>query len=358
MNVKIRDLEKNEKELSFSLTPSDMEKFLDAAAQRLSRDMKVKGFREGKVPRSVVENSFGAEAVWREAASQAIEESYFEAVQKHHLEAISKPRINVLKLVPGNDFEFKATFPTHPDIALPDYKAIAKKIYGKKLSPAKVEDKEVDETLKMLQKTRAVQAEQLASNAKESSEKKSKNTKEVLPELDDAFAKSVGNFENLEALKKSMREGIQKEKEQKAIEHLRLQVLEEVENQTDLAISDILIAAELDRMQDELSHQITSSKMTPESYLEGIKKTWKEVREGWKEKAQKRVATSLLLRAIAQDARIEIAEEVVDEEANKYLNQFGNIEEAKKNVDPVALKVYIRGMLRNEKVFQLFAESK
>lgn len=358
MNVNISDLEKNEKELSFLLTPSDMEKFLDKAAQRLSRDMKVKGFREGKVPRSVVENSFGAEAVWREAASEAIEESYLEAARKHHLEAIGKPRVEVLKLVPGNDFEFKATIPTYPDITLPDYKAIAKKMYGKKQPPVEVEDREVDETLKMLQKTRAMQAEQPVSSAEGFGQKKSEDKKEALPELDDAFAKSVGNFENLEVLKKSMKDGIHKEKEQKVIELLRLQVLEEVERKTELAISDILIENELDRMQDELSHQISSSKMTSESYLEGIKKTWKEVRDGWKEKAHKRVVTSLLLRAIAEDAHIEVSEDAVNEEAHKYVSQFGNVEEAKKNIDPAALKIYIRGILRNEKVFELFEQSK
>ena len=66
----------------------------------------------------------------------------------------------------------------------------------------------------------------------------------------------------------------------------------------------------------------------------------------------------MLLQALAEDAHLEVSEEAVDEEAKKYLSQFGNVEEAKKNVDPDALKVYIRGILRNEKVFQLFENSK
>ena len=64
------------------------------------------------------------------------------------------------------------------------------------------------------------------------------------------------------------------------------------------------------------------------------------------------------MRAIADAENIEADPDEVEKEANKYLMQFGSVEEAKKNIDPNRLKSYISGIIKNEKVFELLEGNK
>lgn len=340
MKATITETQKNEKELTITFTPAEMEKFLDTAASHLAVDMKIKGFRDGKVPRSVVESTQGKQAVWNEAAPHAVEEGYRAALKEHKIEPIGQPRVDILKLVPGNNFEFKAVVPTMPHVELPDYKSIAQRVREKETKEVNVEDGEVEDALKWLQKSRTPQTEE----SKES------------PSIDDAFAKSLGNFENLEALKKNIGEGIQQEKEQKEKERIRLRILEEIGKKLKLDIPDSLIEGELNKMHEEFTNQIQQMEMTLEDYLKKIGKSEKDLREGWGDKARERVMVGLILRLIAEHEEIEADDEKVETEANNYLKQFGSVGDAEKKIDPEALRTHIRGILKNEKVFQLLEE--
>lgn len=339
MNITINDIEKSQKELLFSLTPEDMKPYVEEAAQRLGKDLKVKGFRDGKVPTSVVLQAFGKEALWNEASADAIEESYAKAVTEHDIQPIGRPRVDITKLVADNDFEFKVTIPCDPPVQLPDYKDIAAKVVRDEAKKeVEVDEHEVEETLGVIQNSRATKGE---------------DGQEHRPELDDEFAKSLGGFKSLEELKASIRDGITKEKKQAKAEAIRLKVMEGIRKKAKMEISDLLIANELDKMQDEMVSRVTSMGSTVEEYLSQIGKTMEGVREGWQTTALERVQTALLLRRIAEAEGIEPDEKKVEAEANAYLRQFGEPEEASKTVSPELLRTYIRGMLRNEKVFEL-----
>jgi trigger factor len=343
MNITINDIEKSQKELLFSLSPEDMKPYVDEAAERLGKDLKVKGFRDGKVPTSVVVQAFGKEALWNEASADAIEESYAKAITEHDIQPIGRPRVDITKLVADNDFEFKVTIPCDPPVELPDYKSIAAKVVSDEAkNDTAIDEHEVEETLSLIQNSRMTKGEDGA---------------EVKPELNDEFAKSLGGFKDLEELKTSIREGIAKEKEQAKAETTRLKIVEGIRKKAKMEISDLLIANELDKMQDEMVSRISSMGTSVEEYLSQIGKTMDEVREGWKEKALERVQTALILRRIADAEGIEPDEKQVEADANAYLRQFGEPEEANKAVSPELLRTYIRGMLRNEKVFA-FLEGK
>jgi len=59
------------------------------------------------------------------------------------------------------------------------------------------------------------------------------------------------------------------------------------------------------------------------------------------------------LRSIGNAEKIEVSEEEVEQEVGHYLSQFNSIDEAKRHIDPILLSSYIRGILRNKKVFEL-----
>lgn len=349
MSVTIVEKEHAQKELHFSLTPQDMERFLDGAAQRLSQSMKIKGFRKGHVPRAVVEKSVGADALWHEAVGEAVEENYIQAIKERNIEAIGKPRVDITKLVPGNNVEFTVLVPLSPEIVLPNYRDIVKAVKKEHDAAVTVSEKEVENTLMWLRQSRA--------NTSKNGKKDKKDKKEVkLPALDDAFAQSLGNFENLEALKKNIHEGITREKEQQKVQALRLKIIEAIQKKTTLDIADLLIDNELDRMQDEFSGQVDSMGTSVDEYLKKIGKTLIEVRGGWKEKARDRVAMGLLSRAIADAEEIVVSDADVEKETSSYLNRFQSVQEAEKSINPQALRTYLYGILRNEKVFKLLEE--
>ena len=338
MKVEVSDTNKAQKGIFVSLSPKEMEPFLDNAARHLSEKLKIRGFREGHIPKSVAESNIGKDKLWQEASGEAIESKYIEIIEKYKIHPIGRPWINILKLAPGNEFEFKIEIPIMPQIDLPDYKQIAKSVVKKKNRNITAQDEEIDSALKWLWKSRMTETENKSSD---------------IPEFDDKFAQSIGGFRTLEELKNSIKEGLIYEKEQKEIQRIRLEILDKIARKLDLEISEILIHEELDKMQKELQQQVESMDMSLEKYLENAKQTIEEVRKGWEDTAKTRVSNALILRLIADMEKIEPDEKEVEERANKYLMQFKNAKDAGKSINSDYLRLYISGIIRNEKVFEL-----
>lgn len=133
-----------------TLPPEFLEPYLKKAAQRLSRESKIKGFRPGKVPYEVMCNVVGEEKIWQEAIKEIIPRTYVRVVTEHKLEAIGKPQVEITKLAPGNPLEYVARVAVVPDVELPDYKKIRLKP-----RPVKIEDKEIEQELQTLRRMRA-----------------------------------------------------------------------------------------------------------------------------------------------------------------------------------------------------------
>ena len=121
-----------------------------------------------------------------------------------------------------------------------------------------------------------------------------------LPEFNDEFAESLGNFENLEKLKASISDGMKMEKTRKDEEKWRQDVLEKIITDAKVEIPDVLLENELDKMMAEFEQNITGMGMKFDDYLASIKKSREEIRKGWSEAAEKRVKSSLALREIAR----------------------------------------------------------
>src|SRR3989344_365265 len=344
MDVEVKQGQDSCKEALFSITPSEMEKYLDEASRKLSQNMNIKGFREGKIPRKIVEKSAGTEAVWNEAARYAMEDNYWKAVKNEQIEPIGMPKIEVLKITPGNDFEFKALIPVMPDMELPDYRAIAKKTKQKEYKSVVVEEKEIQQSLEWLQRSRA------------EAPKKAAKEEPDLPEINDEFARGLGDFKDLSVLKESLKERLLKEKENHERQRVRLRILEEIIKSVKFDVPDFLVEQEIDRMQSELEQQVESMDMTLEDYIKKAGKSLQDVRDGWKEKARERIESGIILRAIAKKEDIKPEDDEIEKEANKYLGQFKDAKEAVSKIDPQQLRAHISGIMRNEKVFELLEQ--
>ena len=160
-----------------------------------------------------------------------------------------------------------------------------------------------------------------------------------LPELNDEFAKGLGKFENAEALKKSLKEGITKEKESKEKERLQIKIMEEIIKDSKIEFPKVMVDKALDNLVNEYK-----------AYVPAGKEDDAALRERLQEKAKNEVATNLVLYKLAKEQKIEPDSKEVEEEANKFLthSKFSRTP----NLDPQKVYDYSYGIVQNRKVFE------
>lgn len=180
--------------------------------------------------------------------------------------------------------------------------------------------------------------------------------KRELPEINDEFAKTLGNFENLATLEKNIADGLKFEKEKKEKERWRMELIKKIADSSKLNLPEILIEREIERMINELEHSIEHSGLKMKDYLIQIKKTEDDLKKDFQKDAEERVKIALTLREISKLEKIEPSREEIEIRANEYLKQYHSPEEAEKNIDPQELFEYAKGILKNEKVFEFLEE--
>lgn len=149
MPYALKNLEKSQVELTFTVQPADYQKDLEAAAMRLSERASLHGFRPGKAPYQIVKEQLGEIKIMEDALEPIIQKNFFAAVQTEKLETVGQPQINIEKMAPGNDFIFRATVALLPSVRLPDLSKIKVERH-----PTKVEEKDIDRVLGDLKKMR------------------------------------------------------------------------------------------------------------------------------------------------------------------------------------------------------------
>ena len=173
-----------------------------------------------------------------------------------------------------------------------------------------------------------------------------------MPEVNDDFAKSLGKFENLEALKKNIREGITLEKKEKQKEERRNNFLDKLLDVMKADLPEILVHEELHKMINEFEMQLSGMGMEFESYLNQIKKNREDLEKDWKPQAEKRIKSAMVLEKVAQDEGIKVASEKIEEEMNKMMQYYKSVKDLDKNINMERLYNYVKGILTNEEVFK------
>lgn len=422
--MEIKKLPKSQIEIKNSIPWSEWQKFLDRAYEKMSKDLKIPGFRPGKAPRNMIEERIGKHAILEEVAGMAIEKNYPKIVEAEKLDVIGQPKAEILKLAEGNDLEYKVTTAVMPEVKLEDYKNDVSKVNKEyKDKEIKVEDEEINHELERLANSRVklvtVRREAKSGDSvlldfqvlrdgvpiengtsknhplvlgkgvfipgfeeniigmKENEEKEFNLTfpgdyhekslaglpatfkvkvnlvqERQIPEVNDNFAKSLGKFENLAALKKNVSDGIKMEKEKEQKEKRRADIVDKLLSKSDFDMPEILVHGELHKMIDELSLQIESMGMKIEDYLGKMQKSIDDLEKDWQPQAEKRVKSALILEQIGKDREFEIPSEKIEEEMNKTLQYYKNVKNLEKNINMGKLYNYTKGVLMNEEVFK------
>ncbi len=147
MQVRIEDVSPVEKKMFVEVPWETVSEKLGNAYRALGKDVALKGFRKGKVPRPVLEQVYG-QRVHAEVAYELVRESFFKANQEHSLEAVAEPRVEeAAPIKKGQPFTFAAIIEVRGEVTPKDYKGLP--IERRKLA---IPDSAVEEALQALQR--------------------------------------------------------------------------------------------------------------------------------------------------------------------------------------------------------------
>ena len=146
MKIEKKELEKSQVELTIELSIEEIEPQLKKAAQKLSSQHKIPGFRPGNAPYDLIKSKFGEMTIYQEALDFIISASFYKAVLQEKLETVGQPKIDIEKLAPGNPVVYKAIVSLLPKIKLGEWKNIS--VPKKEVKTLK---EDIDKTLLQLQ---------------------------------------------------------------------------------------------------------------------------------------------------------------------------------------------------------------
>ncbi len=152
MNVIRKDLEKGQIELKVELSIEEMSPLMEKGAESLSKEIKIEGFRPGKVPFNVLKQKVGELAIMEEAVKISLNKNIYKIIDENikDKEVVGQPEVEITKLAPGNQAEYKIKVFVLPEVKLGKYKDL-----GLKENKVVVEEKEIEKIINDLLEMRA-----------------------------------------------------------------------------------------------------------------------------------------------------------------------------------------------------------
>ena len=138
MKVKIDKKEKSQVVLEFTMEAKEFSKALDRAFEKNQKHFKVPGFRNGKVPRNVVEKVYGEGVLYESIIEDTVDEEYLKAVKENNLEIVARPELDIKQIGSGKDFVYTITTYVKPEINVKQYKGLEIKKVEAKVAAADV----------------------------------------------------------------------------------------------------------------------------------------------------------------------------------------------------------------------------
>jgi len=362
MKITVKKLPKSEVEIEGELEMETFESYFTKALKILGENLKLDGFRKGKIPENVLLANIPEIRILEEMAELALAEYYPKIIENEKIDAISRPEISITKLARKNPLGFKIKTAVLPKIKLPDYKNIAKGI-TKDITDAEknvvVSDEELENTIMDIRKSRAPKKHM--AEAPSPSEKAGEEVKEKtphpdpllkgegaeleLPEFNDKFVQALGPFTDVADFKTKLKENIKLEKENQAKEKTRLKIIEKIIDESEMKLPEILVEVELDKILYRMESDITQMGLKFEDYLKHLNKTRENLRSEFKIDAEKKAKLALILNEISKVEKIVADPELVANEVAAILEHY-------KDADPERAKMHAENVLTNEKIFQ------
>ncbi|GAA5080777.1 trigger factor [Thermocatellispora tengchongensis] len=371
MKTAVEELTPTRVKLTVEVPFEELGESMKAAYKKVAQQVRVPGFRPGKVPARIIEQRFGRAVVLEETLNDAVPKLYGQAVDESDIFPVSQPDIEVTKIEDGQQVEFTAEVDIRPNFDLPDYQGIEVTV-----STAEVSDADIDAQLDSLRQRFATLTgverparkgdyvvmdlaasidgknieEQQASevsyevgagsvlqgldaalegmsageekvftselvggqNAGEEAQitVSVKSVKEkVLPELDDDFAQLASEFDTLEELRESLRGQVRRNKIVQQVMEARDKALDALLEQIDIPLPDSALKTEIDARKHNLEHQIADSGLSRDAFFRLYQTTEEERFQEFEQTAAKALKTGFVLDKIVKQEDLGVSEQ-------------------------------------------------
>ena len=179
--------------------------------------------------------------------------------------------------------------------------------------------------------------------------------KKELPKLDDEFAKDVSEFDTLAELKKSIKEKLEKNNEQKAKFETEEAAMKAVCEDAKIDIPSGMIDMEVENMLKDFEQRLSYQGLNMEQYLKMLGKTEEEIKKEYEPQATDAIKSRLTLEAIKKAEKIEATEKEIKEKLEEMAKNYGKkVEEINENEN---LKNYIKEGIESEKTIEFVVKN-
>ena len=372
----VENLSPTRVKLAVEVPFDDLKDKFDEAYKRIGAQVRVPGFRPGKVPPRILEARIGRGTVIQEVINEALPEAYGEALSDNDITPLGQPEIEVTG-VEDDNFKFTAEVDTRPEITIPDLTTLTAEI-----EDVEVEDAEIDEQIEALRARfgslkgvdRAVQDGDFVSldlQAKVNGEEVEggsatglsyevgtgqlvpgideqligmnaddektftstlvagdhagedaditvtvKSVKEQeLPEIDDEFASLASEFDTLDELRDDLRGRLEQAKSFARINSARDAAIEAILEQVEFDLPEKARESELEARRHDAVHAFDHDEDQLNAWIEEQGKTREEFDKETEQNAEKSMRAQLVLDQIADDEQIGVD----DQELTQYI---------------------------------------
>ncbi|HEY4421548.1 MAG TPA: trigger factor [Pseudonocardia sp.] len=357
----------------------------DRAYKKIAQQVRVPGFRPGKVPARIIEARLGRGVVLEEVVNGAVPAKYSEAVTgAEQVTPIGRPDIEVTEIADGDKLAFTAEVDVRPEITLPDLESITVSV-----DDVEVSDDDVDEQLQNLrarfgtltgveraaakddfvlidlsatvdgepveeatttgfsyqvgqgglidgidEAIEGLSADESATFtsklvAGEYADKDAEVTVKVtgvkerqLPEADDEFAQLASEFDTLDELTADLRERLGRVRRMEQVTQARDKVLDALVDATDVPLPETVVAAEVESRVHDAVHSFDHDEERFAQFLESQGKNREEFDTEAREEAEKSVRTRLVLDALADAEEVSVNDQELTERIVYQAQQY------------------------------------
>ena len=383
VRTSVESLEGNKVKVSVEIDEQEFEKALDAAFRKISREVRIPGFRQGKVPRRVLEARIGSDVARQEALRDSLPEFYARAVHDNEIDVIAPPDIDITAGEEAGALAFDAVVEVRPRITVPGYGNLRVTVPRPEITDEEI-DTQIDRLREQSGELRSVDrpardgdhasidiqgsvsgepvpgltaddylyevgsagvvpeldAElrgakvgdilQFIAAHPDPDEGEItfrvlvKEVKEkILPQPSDEWANEVSEFDTLADLRADLtrRGGAIKRMQSQLTLHQN--VVDALVELVDVDAPEPLVASELERRAHELVHRLQQQGASVEQYLEATGRTAEDLTGELREKATEAVKADLALRAVADAEGLEPTDDDVEAEIARLAERAG-----------------------------------
>ena len=371
MKTDVEELGPTRVKLTIEVPFEELKGSLDKAYREVGRQVRVPGFRPGRVPPRIIDQRFGRGMVLEQAVNEAVPQLYGQALQENDVFALGQPDLEITKLDDGKELAFTAEVDVRPKFELPDLHGLPVTVDNAVVTPDEVEEyigglRERFASLKGVNRpvedgdytsidlSASVDGEPVedaqvsgysyqvgsgslldgldeALTGMSAGESKTFTAELVggehggevadvtvtvhsvkvkeLPELDDDFAQSASEYDTLGEFRAGTRTQLETMKRMQQVGQARERALDSVLDKIDIPLPDSMVTSETEMRRESLDEQLERAGTTMDSYLASSGQTAGQVEADMEQSARRSVKAGFVLDQLARQEELGIEQE-------------------------------------------------